>query len=329
MSESDRRPAPRRALPAVLFAAPLFAALLFPPPPAAAQPAEDDEETPPVDIHIRLRSQHVDEVSDLGDPKTRRLSFWTDTRIGERLQVRATYDAGEGRVHDLWAQFAVGGGLSVRVGRSAPLWLGEFTDAPVSFQMANAAVGAALTPIRDDGVFLFWNRGDHFARFHVIQGSAWEPDDNDRNDVLGSYGRFFGPWRVEAGHYEGREGPDLSPRRQTGVHLDGTFSRGRFLRGALYRREQVGRNHLGGFARVRRRSERGLWTAAEFGFETNIGPPDDPGNQMYAIVGLRYELPWTLTHLTADFRRRFGVVTDNEVILVFSWVLDFKKPWRN
>ena len=313
------------ALP-VLLAAPAIAR-----PAATGDTTGDDEEKPPVDLHIRLRGQHVDQVSDLGDPAARRLSFWTDTRIGDRFQVRATYDAGDTRVHDLWAQYTVGGGLAVRVGRSAPLWLGEFTDAPHTFQMANAAVGAALTPTRDDGVFLFWNRGDHLARFHVIQGSAWEPDPNEDWDVLASYGRFFGPWRLEAGHYEGSEGPAnaTTPRRQTGVHVDGEFADFALFRGAAYRREQAGREHVGGFARLRRRSDRGLWTAVEFGFESNNGPIADPGNSLYAIVGLRYELPWTLTHLTADYRRRFGVVSDNEVILVFSWVLDFKNPWRN
>ena len=37
----------------------------------------------------------------------------------------------------------------------------------------------------------------------------------------------------------------------------------------------------------------------------------------------------TFTHLAADYRRRFGVVTDNEVLVVFQWILDFKNPRRN
>ena len=322
---------------------PLAAMVLVLPAPAGAEErqaaeAQDDaagEEEPKVDFHLRLRGRFLDELSDLGDVGIQRLSVWTDTRVGDRFQARASYDVGETRIHDLWVQYDIGGGVRLRAGRSAPIWLSEFTDAPFSFQMVGAAVGAALTWTRETGVFLFADRGPYNARLHVVNGTGWKADDNGWKDVLASVGRTFeaggSSWKLDAGHYEGRDGPDdgLIPKRQTGFHLDGDFGSGRFFRGAAFRRQQDGREHFGGFARVRKRLPQGLWGAVEFGSESNRGGPENPGNASYVLIGTRYELPWTLTHLAADYRRRFGVVTDNEVLVVFQWILDFKNPRRN
>ena len=294
--------------------------------------AQDDPDAEPVvDFHLRLRGRFLDEIPDLGDTGIQRLSVWTDSTIGDRFQVRATYDVGETRIHDLWAQLDTGGGFRVRVGRSSPTWLGEFTDAPHSFQMVGSAVGSALTRIREDGLFFFFDRAGFLARLHVVEGGGWDPDENGRRDVLGSVGRVIGRWRFEAGHYEGRDGPDetLVPRRQTGFHTDADFGRGRLFRGAVFRREQDGREHLGGFARFRNRFPSGLWGALEAGTESNRGAPENPGHASYLTVGARYELPWTLTHLAADYRFRFGAVSDQELLLVFQWVFDFRDPTRD
>lgn len=314
---------------------PMVAALALATPLGAEEqsPAGDDE--PTVDFHLRLRGRFLDQLSDLGDTGVQRLSVWTDTRIGDRFQTRATYDVGETRIHDLWAQYDAGGGIRIRAGRSAPLWLAEFTDAPFSFQMVGAAVGAALTQVRETGLFLFADRGPYNARLHVVNGSGWQDDPNGWKDVLGSVGRRFeaagSSWKLDAGHYEGRDGADdaLIPRRQTGFHLDGDLGCGRFFRGAAFRREQDGREHFGGFARLRNRFPQGVWAALELGSESNRGGPENPGHASYLLVGTRYELPWTLTHLTADYRRRFGTVSDHELLVVFQWVLDFRNPRRN
>ena len=125
-----------------------------------AEAAQDDaDDKPAVDFHFRLRGRFIDELSDLGDVTIQRLSAWSDTRIGDRVQIRATYDVGDTRIHDLWVQYDLGGGIRLRAGRSAPLWLAEFTDAPFGFQMIGAAHGAALTWTRETGVFLFVDRG--------------------------------------------------------------------------------------------------------------------------------------------------------------------------
>ncbi len=313
--------------------------------PAPAQDAPVPDPKPLVDVHFRLRGRFLDELADLGDTQVQRLSAWTDTTIGDRIRARATYDFGAVRIHDLWIQYDIGGGLRLRAGRSSPLWLAEFTDAPHAVQMVGAAVGAALTRPRETGVFWFFDRGPYNARLHFVNGSGWEADGNRRKDVLASAGRSFdalgASWKLDAGHYDGRDGPDgaLIPRRQTGFHLDGGFEPGRFFfRGAAFRREQDGRKHFGGFARIRKRFPQGLWGALEFGSESNRGSeeagfeedrPEDSGRASYWIVGTRYELPWTLTYLAADYRRRFGTVSDHEVLLVFQWILDFRNPRRN
>ena len=301
----------------------------------AAETAQDDaDDKPAVDFHFRLRGRFIDELSDLGDVTIQRLSAWSDTRIGDRVQIRATYDVGDTRIHDLWVQYDLGGGIRLRAGRSAPLWLAEFTDAPFGFQMIGAAHGAALTWTRETGVFLFVDRGGYSGRVHVVNGSGWKADENGFKDVLASVGRSFaaggGTWKLDVGHYEGRDGPadDLTPKRQTAVHLDGTLGDQTF-RSSVYQREQNGRSHVGGFARFRKRLPPGLWGGVEIGGESNHGSVDDPGNMSYFKVGTRYQLPWILTHLAADYRVRFGTISDHEVFVAFQWVFDFKNPRRN
>ena len=300
-----------------------------------AETAQDDaDDQPAVDFHFRLRGRFVDELADLGDVTIQRLSAWSDTRIGDRVQIRATYDVGETRIHDLWLQYDLGGGIRLRAGRSAPLWLAEFTDAPFGFQMIGAAYGAALTWTRETGVFLFVDRGGYSGRVHVVNGSGWKADDNGFKDVLASVGRSFavggGTWKLDVGHYEGRDGPDddLTPKRQTAVHLDGTLG-GQTFRTSVYQREQNGREHLGGFARYRKRLPNGLWGALEIGGESNHGPPEASTHSSYFKIGSRYELPWVLTYLAADYRRRFGQFSDNEIFVALQWILDFKNPRRN
>ena len=300
-----------------------------------AEAAQDDaDDKPAVDFHFRLRGRFIDELSDLGDVTIQRLSAWSDTRIGDRVQIRATYDVGDTRIHDLWVQYDLGGGIRLRAGRSAPLWLAEFTDAPFGFQMIGAAHGAALTWTRETGVFLFVDRGGYSGRVHVVNGSGWKADENGFKDVLASVGRSFaaggGTWKLDVGHYEGRDGPadDLTPKRQTAVHLDGTLGDQTF-RSSVYQREQNGRSHVGGFARFRKRLPPGLWGGVEIGGESNHGSVDDPGNMSYFKVGTRYQLPWILTHLAADYRVRFGTISDHEVFVAFQWVFDFKNPRRN
>ncbi len=304
-----------------------------PPAPAVVQDSGHPDK-PAVDFHLRLRGRFLDELSDLGDITLNRGSVWTDTKIGDRIQVRATYDVGETRIHDLWAQYDFGGGVRLRVGRSAPLWLAEFTDAPFGFQMVGAANGAALTRPRETGLFLFVDRGRYTGRVHVVNGSGWKADENGFKDVLASAGRSFavggGTWKLDVGHYEGRDGPDdaLTPKRQTALHLDGALG-DRTFRSSVYQREQLGRSHVGGFARFRKRFPPGLWGGVEIGGESNHGSVDDPGNMSYFKVGTRYELPWTLTHLAADYRVRFGTISDHEIFVAFQWVFDFKNPKRN
>ena len=319
-----------------LFAAPAPAE--SPPPeerPAPAEAAQDAGDEKAVDFHFRLRGRFVDELSDLGDVTIQRLSVWSDTRIGDRVQVRATYDLGETRIHDLWLQYDLGGGVRLRAGRSAPLWLAEFTDAPFGFQMIGVAPGAGLTWTRETGVFLFVDRGAYSGRVHVVNGSGWNADTNGFKDVLASVGRRFdvggGSWKLDVGHYEGRDGPDddLIPRRQTALHLDGTMGSDKTFRSSVFQREQNGREHAGGFARFRQRLPQGLWGALEIGGETNHGPVDDSTHSSYFKIGTRYELPWVLTYVAADYRKRFGAFSDNEVFVALQWILDFKNPRRN
>ena len=298
--------------------------------------AQDDaDDKPAVDFDFRLRGRFIDNVSDLGDITVQRLSVWSDFRIGDRVQARASYDVGETRIHDLYVQYDLGGGVRLRAGRSAPLWMAEFTDAPFAFQMISAANGAALTQIRENGVFLFVDRGPYSGRLHVVRGSGWAEDPNGFKDVIAGVGRSFeavgGRWKLDAGHYEGRDGTgdDLIPRRQTALHLDGTIGSNRTFRSAVYRRDQNEREHAGGFARFRHRLPQGVWAGFELGGETNHGPAEDPGHLSYVRIGARYELPWTLTHLEADYRVRFGTISDHEVFVALQWVLDFKNPRRN
>ena len=288
-----------------------------------------------VDFNVRFRGRVLDEFQELGDAEISSFSIWSKTKIGDRIVTNITYDLGKTRMHDFWVQFDVGGGLQVRAGRSSLAWLGEFTESSHSRQMVYAAVGSSLTRSREVGVFLFADRGPYNARLHVVQGSGYEADNNSSKDVLASVGRTFdvagSSWLVDAGHYEGRDGPDdaLVPRRQTGVHVDGVLGSGQVFRGAAFRREQHGREHLGGFARLRHRLPQGIWAAAELGTETNHGPLDNPGHSSYLIAGARYELPWNRTHLSADYRWRFGAVGDHELLLLFQWLFDFQNPRRN
>ena len=305
--------------------------------PVVVEARQDDtaDDAPVVDFDFRLRGRFIDNISDLGDVTVQRLSVWSDFRIGDRVQARASYDIGETRVHDLYVQYDFGGGVRFRVGRSAPLWMAEYTDAPFAFQMIGAATGAALTQVRENGVFLFVDRGSYSGRFHVVRGSGWQEDPNGFKDVIAGVGRSFdagpGRWKLDVGHYEGRDGigDDLIPRRQTAIHLDGAIGSNRTFRSAVYSRDQNEREHVGGFARFRHRFPQGIWAGIELGGETNNGPVDDLGHLSYVRTGVRYELPWTLTHIEADYRRRFGAISDHEVFVALQWILDFKNPRRN
>ena len=304
------------------------------PPEAETQDPAADSGEPPIDCVLRLRGRFLDEASEPGDVGVQRLSLWSDTRIGSRIQVRATYDVGAERTHDLWAQYDLGGGFRVRAGRSAPLWLPEFTDPPFGFQMVRNAVGSALTQIRESGVFLFFDRAAWNARLHVVNGSGWAPDDNSFKDIVASTGRSFAAgrstWKFDIGHYEGRDGDGdaQTPRRQSGVHLDADFGSDRYFRAAFYRRDQYGQDHFGGFARVRQRFPVGVWGALELGSESNNEAEKIVGTASYFLAGVRFELPWTNSHLAADYRRRFGIIEDNEILMVFQWILDFTDPRR-
>ncbi len=307
-----------------------------PPPPAESAPnAQTDDEESPVDFHFRLRGRFLDEISDLGDIVLQRVSVWSHTNIGDRFQVRASWDLGEKRVHDLWARVDFGAGLSARVGRGHPAWLSEFTDAPFAFQMVTAANGAALTRVRETGVFVAWDRGPWNALFNVIAGNGFNPDENSEQDYSLSVGRRFEAggvaWKLDAGHYEGQDGPDdaLIPARQTGAQLDGDLGGGHFLRSAAFRREQDGRDHFGAFARFRKRWPVGFWGAIEVATESNHGPIEAPESLNSIKVGTRYELPWVLTHIAADYRWHFGSISDHEILVVFQWILDFRNPRRN
>ena len=290
---------------------------------------------PFVDMNVRFRGRVLDEFGDLGDPSISSFSIWSKTRVGDRILTNVTYDLGKTRMHDFWMQFDVGGGLQIRAGRSSLAWFGEFTESSHSRQTVVAAVGAKLTRSRETGIFMFLDRGAYNARLHVVQGSGYEAEDNSWKDVLGSVGRTFdvagATVLLDAGHYEGRDGPDdaLTPRRQTGFYMEGELDGNRDFRGAAFRREQYGREHLGGFARFRHRFPQGIWAAGEFGMETNHGPVDNAGHSSYVVAGTRYELPWNMTHLSADYRWRFGAVQDHELLLLFQWLFDFQNPRRN
>ena len=290
---------------------------------------------PFVDTNVRFRGRVLDEAGDLGDPSISSFSLWSKTRIGNRIVTNVTYDLGKTRMHDFWAQFDLGGGLQVRAGRSSLAWFGEFTESSHSRQTIQAAVGTKLTRSRETGVFMFLDRGAYNARLHVVQGSGYEAEDNSFKDVLGSVGRTFGiggaSILLDAGHYEGRDGPDdaLTPRRQTGFYMEGETDGSRDFRGAAFRREQFGREHFGGFARFRHRFPQGVWAMGEFGTETNHGPVEAPVLSSYIAVGTRYELPWSMTHLSADYRWSFGWQPDHELLLLFQWLFDFQNPRRN
>lgn len=290
---------------------------------------------PFVDMNVRFRGRVLDEAGDLGDPSISSFSLWSKTKIGNRIVTNVTYDLGKTRMHDFWAQFDVGGGFQIRAGRSSLAWFGEFTESSHSRQTIHAAVGAKLTRSRETGIFMFLDRGAYNARFHVVQGSGYEAENNSHKDVLGSVGRTFdiggASILLDAGHYEGRDGPDdaLTPRRQTGFYMEGETDGNRDFRAAAFRREQAGREHFGGFARFRHRFPRGIWAMGEFGTETNHGPVASPGHSSYLVAGTRYELPWSMTHLSADYRWRFGAVADHELLLLFQWLFDFQNPRRN
>ena len=292
--------------------------------------------TPPfVDTNVRFRGRVLDEAGDLGDPSISSFSLWSKTKIGNRIVTNVTYDLGKTRMHDFWAQFDLGGGLQVRAGRSSLAWFGEFTESSHSRQTIQAAVGTKLTRSRETGIFMFLDRGAYNARLHVVQGSGYEAEDNSFKDVLGSVGRTFdiggASILLDAGHYEGRDGPDdaLTPRRQTGFYMEGETDGSRDFRGAAFRREQFGREHFGGFARFRHRFPQGVWAMGEFGTETNHGPVEDPVHSSYIAMGTRYELPWNMTHLSADYRWSFGWQPDHELLLLFQWLFDFQNPRRN
>lgn len=307
------------------------------PAPAAksAPEAQAEDEASPVDFHFRIRGRFLDQVSDPGDIVLQRVSLWSHTNIGERFQVRASYDVGDDRIHDLWARMDFGAGLSARVGRAHVAWLTEFSDPPFAFQMVTAANGAALTAVRETGVFFAWERGPWNALFNVIAGNGFQPDENSKRDLTFSAGRRFeaagASWKLDAGHYEGTDGPDdaLLPLRQTGAQLDGDLGGGHFFRSAAFRREQDGRNHFGGFARFRKRWPVGFWGAVEVATETNHGPVENPDSLNSIKFGTRYELPWVLTHIAADYRWHFGSLSDHEVLVVFQWIFDFRNPRRN
>ncbi len=304
------------------------ALLLFAP---VAAPAQSNSEP---ETHLRLRGRHILNVQ-TEDITTQRLSVWTDTRIGDRIQIRGVWDVGETRIHDLWVQYRANDWLRVRAGRAAPLWIREFTDAPFAFQMIGANPAAALTRVRETGLMFFVDKGRYTGAFHLVNGTAWEPDNNTFKDVLTSVGRFFGDnneWKLDAGHYEGRDGDDADvPRRQTTIHLDGNLDGDKTIRAVVYRNDLKGREHFGGFVRVRRfLPDYRLWGALELGTETNHVGPDggDATYRSHVVAGVRYELPWTQTHLAADYRRRFGAVSDNTLLVMIQWVLDFRTPYR-
>lgn len=316
---------------------------------SAAEPGADEGEksadsgaaqigagaAPFVEPNVRFRGRVLDEAGDLGDPSISSFSLWSKTRIGNRIVTNVTYDLGKTRMHDFWAQFDLGGGLQVRAGRSSLAWFGEFTESSHSRQTIQAAVGAKLTRSRETGIFMFLDRGAYNARLHVVQGSGYEAENNSFKDVLGSVGRTFdiagSSVLVDAGHYEGRDGPDdaLMPRRQTGFYFEGELDGDRDFRGAAFRREQLGREHFGGFLRFRHRFPQGIWAVGEFGTESNYGPLDAPLQASYVVVGSRYELPWNMTHLSADYRWSFGWQPDHELLLLFQWLFDFQNPRRN
>ena len=290
---------------------------------------------PFVDMNVRFRGRVLDEAGDLGDPSISSFSLWSKTKIGNRIVTNVTYDLGKTRMHDFWAQFDLGGGVQVRAGRSSLAWFGEFTESSHSRQTIQAAVGTKLTRSRETGIFMFLDRGAYNARLHVVQGSGYEAENNSFKDMLGSFGRTFdiggASILLDAGHYEGRDGPDdaLTPRRQTGFYMEGETDGSRDFRGAAFRREQFGREHFGGFARFRHRFPQGIWAMGEFGTETNHGPVEDPVRSSYIAAGTRYELPWSMTHLSADYRWSFGWQPDHELLLLFQWLFDFQNPRRN
>jgi len=290
---------------------------------------------PFVDMNVRFRGRVLDEAGDLGDPSISSFSLWSKTKIGNRIVTNVTYDLGKTRMHDFWAQFDLGGGLQVRAGRSSLAWFGEFTESSHSRQTIQAAVGTKLTRSRETGIFMFLDRGAYNARLHVVQGSGYAAENNSFKDVLGSVGRTFdiggAAILLDAGHYEGRDGPDdaLTPRRQTGFYMEGETDGSRDFRGAAFRREQFGREHFGGFARFRHRFPQGIWAMGEFGTETNHGPVEAPVLSSYIAAGTRYELPWSMTHLSADYRWSFGWQPDHELLLLFQWLFDFQNPRRN
>ena len=274
-------------------------------------------------------------MRELGDPQISSFSIWSKTRIGDRIVTNITYDLAKTRMHDFWVQFDLGGGLQVRAGRSSLAWFGEFTESSHSRQTVQAAVGSRLTRSREMGVFLFADRGAYTARLHVVQGSGYEAENNSWKDVVGSVGRTFdiggSPVLLDAGHYEGRDGPDdaLVPRRQTGFYFEGDLGGDRDFRGAAFRREQHGREHFGGFVRFRHRFPQGIWAVGEFGAESNNGPLDGPLHASYFVAGTRFELPWTMTHLSADYRWSLGAQPDHELLLLFQWLFDFQNSRRS
>ena len=111
------------------------------------------------EANVRFRGRVLDELRELGDPEISSFSIWSKTAIGDRIVTNITYDLGKTRMHDFWAQFDIGGGLQVRVGRSSLAWLGEYTESSHYRQTILAAVGTKLTRSREDGVFLFFDRG--------------------------------------------------------------------------------------------------------------------------------------------------------------------------
>jgi len=297
----------------------------------SADPESDPApEEPPASFHLRVRGQHWAGSSDFSDIGHRRVSIWTDTQVADRWQLRAVWDHTDQRIHDLWLQYRIVEGLEIRVGRSAPPWLPEFTDPPHAWQRTRNAIGSAPTRVRETGVFLFAERGAYHARLHLVAGTGFEPEDNSWNDLVASAGRTYGAWTVDVGHYEGRDGPEdaLTPRRQPGFHLDGDLGRERFVRGAAYHLEQYGERRFGGFLRYRNRFWNRAWALAEIGGESNRGVGAGPDHASYFILGGRYELPWTQTHLSADYRFRFGAVSERELVVLLSWVFDLRERYR-
>ena len=85
---------------------------------AAAQDDADDD-APVVDYTFRLAGGSSTTSPTSGDVTVQRLSVWSDFRIGDRVQARASYDVGATRIHDLYVQYDLGGGVRLRAGRSA------------------------------------------------------------------------------------------------------------------------------------------------------------------------------------------------------------------